>query len=532
MRLKILSLVLAAVLLLSLCSCTFGGEALEITVGVLSAPDCFDPLFADGDSEYIIAANCFEGLMRFEADGTLEPAGCVAYSVNADGLSYTFKLNPNARYNVTADVKSVLAAHKIEKFDESITAEDYITAFKRAIITNPDLFKNISGADSIIAGKDKGFGVTADGDTLTVKLTKADPDFLYKLAALPLVPCRAEFIDALGDDYAATPSAVLTNGAYRISDVTETGTVKLTASPAYNGKLKVMNKSVMLYFTGSKKLMTDRFNNGSYAAITASGFNTVTGAQSDYSHTENVWGLCFNLSKATVKNTNLRLAFVTATNLTSFKVPSLASGGAVRVLPSDFVIHDNNYGVTSELYDGSAVDIEKAKSLLKTALTELKTDSATLNIVVPDTILDSVKKELETNTAQLGDGIKLELSGFKANEATAVAEAGEYDIAILPLAPERLTVCAMLESIKCAPCYCQDENFEKLTADFIAQNDGDDAITAAQTAEKYLVEKAIFLPLFRTTSRLYITPQVTKIYSAANGRYIYFDAACNAGEQL
>ncbi len=531
MKVKILSLILLAGLLLSLCSCAAGGKTLELTAGVREAPDCFDPLFADGDAEYLIAANCFEGLMRFEADGTLEPAGCVAYSVNADGLSYTFKLNPNARYNVTADIKAVLAAHKIEKFDENITAVDYITAFKRAIVTNPELFENIKGANGIIAGNDKNFGVTADGDTLTVKLTEADPDFLYKLAELPLVPCRAEFIDALGEDYAASPAAVLTNGAYCISEVTEAGTVKLTASPAYNGKLEVMNKSVTLYFTGSKKLMTERFNNGTYAAITASGFNTVKGAESAYSHTENVWGLCFNLSKDAVKNKNLRLAFVEATNLTDFKVPS-AAGGAARVLPSDYVIHDGNYGVTSELYDGSAVDTEKARSLLKTALTELKTDSVVLNILVPDTMLDSAKKELETNTAQLGDGIKLELSGFKTSEASKIAEAGEYDIAILPLTPEWLTVCAALESVKGAPCFCRDESFAKLAAKFNAENDSDAATAAAKTAEKYLVDNAIFLPLFRTTARLYIAPQVTKIYSAANGRYIYFDAACEAGERL
>ena len=530
MKLKILSLILAAVLLLSVCSCTTGGKTLELTVGVLSAPDCFDPLFADGDCEYLIAANCFEGLMRFEADGTLEPAGCVAYSVNADGLSYTFKLNPNARYNVTADVKAVIDAHKIEKFDENITAADYITAFKRAIVTNPELFKNIKGADGIIAGNEKNFGVTADGDTLTVKLTEADPDFLYKLAELPLVPCRAEFIDALGEDYAISPAAVLTNGAYRINEVTEAGTVKLTASQAYNGKLTVMNKSVTLYFTGSEKLMTERFSDGTYAAITASGFNSVNGAESAYSHTENVWGLCFNLSNDAVKNKNLRLAFIKATNLTAFKTPSLATGGTVRILPSDYVIHDGNYGVTSELYDGSAVDIEKAKSLLKTALTELKTDSATLNIVVPDTMLDSVKKELETNTAQLGDGIKLELSGFNVNEASEIAEAGEYDIAILPLTPERLTVCAMLESVKSAPCFCQDENFAKLAAKFNAENGSDTTAAAAESAEKYLADNAIFLPLFHTTARLYIAPQVTEIHSAANGRYIYFDAACEAGE--
>ena len=499
---------------------------------MLSAPDCFDPLFADGDCEYLIAANCFEGLMRFEADGTLEPAGCVAYSVDADGLSYTFRLNPNARYNVTDGVKSVLAAHKIEKFDETITAEDYITAFKRAIVTNPELFNAIKGADGIIAGSDKNFGVTADGDTLTVKLTKADPDFLYKLAELPLVPCRAEFIDALGEDYAASPAAVLTNGAYRISEVTETGTVKLTASPAYNGKLTVMNKSVTLYFTGSEKLMTERFNNGTYGAITASGFNSVKGAESAYSHTENVWGLCFNLSKKTVNNKNLRLAFVEATNLTAFKTPSLATGGTARILPSDYVIHDGNYGVTSELYDGSAIDMEKAKSHLKTALTELKTDSAVLNIFVPDTMLDSVKNELETNTAQLGDGVKLELSGFEASEASKIAEAGEYDIAILPLTPERLTVCAALESIKGAPCFCGDESFAKLAAKFNAENDSDAAASVAKSAEKYLADNAIFLPLFRTTARLYIAPQVTKIYSAANGRYIYFDAACESGERL
>ncbi len=530
MKVKILSLILAAALLLSLCSCASGGKTLEITAGVLTAPDCFDPLFADGDSEYLIAANCFEGLMRFEADGTLEPAGCVAYSVNAKGLSYVFKLNPNARFNITAGVKSTLEKYGIEKFDESITAEDYITAFKRAIINDNEIFKNIKGAQELIADKADKFGVTADGDRLTVTLTEADPDFLYKLAALPLVPCRAEFVEALGDDYGKSPAAVLTNGAYCINDVTETGTVTLTESHSYNGKLTVMNKSVTLYLTGSEKLMKERFNNGTYDVLTTCGFNALKGADSTSSHTEAVWGLCFNLSNDIMKSKNLRSAIVAATNLTSFKVPASAVGGTIRTVPADFLVIENNYGSHEELYDGSQTDMEKAKSLLDSALTELKTKAVTVRIFVPETMLDSVKKELETNTAQLGEALTLELNGFAESDAAAISAAGEYDIAVLPLEQKHLTACSVLESLAAAPCRCNNESYKNLLKALKTEPDGDDAVKAAKAAEAYLIENAVFLPLFRTVSRLYTSQELTNLYSAENGKYIYFDAAREIGE--
>ena len=530
MKVKILSLILAAGLLLSLCSCAAGGKTLELTVGVLSAPDCFDPLFADGDAEYLIAANCFEGLMRFEADGTLEPAGCVAYSVNGKGLSYVFKLNPNARFNITADVKSTLEKYGIESFDESITAEDYTTAFKRAIINDNEIFKSIKGAKELLAGNAEKFGVTADGDRLTVTLTEADPDFLYKLAALPLVPCRAEFIEALGDDYGKSAAAVLTNGAYCINNVTEAGTVTLTESKSYNGKLTVMNKSATLYLTGSEKLMKERFDNGTYDVFTTHGFNTLKGADSTLSHTEAVWGLCFNLSKDIMKSKNLRNAIVSATNLTSFKVPASAVGGTVRTVPGDFLISENNYAVHDELYDGSAEDMEKAKPLLKSALTELKTDAVTVRIFVPDTMLDSVKKELETDTAQLGDAVTLELNGFAESDAAKISAAGEYDIAVLPLEQKRLTACSVLESLADTPCSCNNESYKKLLDGFKAETDAADAAEVAKAAEEYLTENAVFLPLFQTASRLYTSQGITGIYSAESGKYIYFDAARGIGE--
>lgn len=523
---KILCLILTAVLLLSLCSCSIG-NSLEITTGVLSEADCFDPLLADCDAEYLCAANCFEGLVRFDLLGTIEPAGCTAYSVSADGLTYTFKLNPDACYDIGDSVKTTLSMNGLKKFDRHITADDYVTACKRAILNGCDFLKNLKGASEIASGKEIGgesFGAYAeDEETLRLTLKSPDPDFLYELAALPLIPCRNEFAEALGGVYASTPAMVLTNGAYKIAAI-DNKNIILEKSKSYKGKLDVKNKRITLYFTGTKKLYKDRFNNDSFNVFSADGMTHLSKGECFMSRTQTVWGLCFNFNSDIMKNADLRKAVLLATQLSNFKTPSFASGAAPRIIPADFLVHENKYDIRDAVVDTSFTDIEAAAKHLEKALDELDADTVTVKIAVPDPMLSSVKKELEDRTSLLGEDMILELTGFDENDAAKISEKGDYDAAVLPLFPERATAFSLMSSVTEAPCSCADKNFKKLLSAAEKEKDTEKAVEAFDIAEKYLIDNALFIPLFTTSTKLYLNNGITGIYCADFNRLIYFEA--------
>ncbi len=70
-------------------------------------PETLDPHRAEGVTAANVLRDLFEGLVSEAADGELIPGAAESWAVSADGLVYTFKLQPDGRWSngdpVTAD---------------------------------------------------------------------------------------------------------------------------------------------------------------------------------------------------------------------------------------------------------------------------------------------------------------------------------------------------------------------------------------------------------------------------------------------
>jgi hypothetical protein len=93
-------------------------------------------------------------------------------------------------------------------------------------------------------------------------------------------------------------------------------------------------------------------------------------------------------------------------------------------------------------------------------------------------------------------------------------------LAILPLFPERSTVSSILESICLAPCYATKEDFLKA---YDSLPEDDEIAEDLKTAEKYIVENGIFVPLFTESNDIYSVPELSGIYSANGGSTTYLN---------
>jgi class 3 adenylate cyclase/ABC-type transport system substrate-binding protein len=105
----------------------------------------------------------------------LEPELAAAMpEVSADGRVYTFKIRPGYRFSPPSN--------------EAVTAETVRSSIERALSPNvvkerAPLLDDLEGVAAYHAGKaDHISGVRAQGDTLTIRLTKRSPDFLARLA--------------------------------------------------------------------------------------------------------------------------------------------------------------------------------------------------------------------------------------------------------------------------------------------------------------------------------------------------------------
>ena len=64
----------------------------KLNIFMASEPDHIDPALNSTVDGGCLAVNSFEGLMRYNAEGKLEPACAESYEGSEDGLTYTFTM--------------------------------------------------------------------------------------------------------------------------------------------------------------------------------------------------------------------------------------------------------------------------------------------------------------------------------------------------------------------------------------------------------------------------------------------------------
>lgn len=237
MKKKIVSIVLAATMAISMCACgngsangssaasgsassstTEGSTSTDVTtakdtlnIWMSSEPDHLDPALNSSVDGGCLAVNSFEGLMRYNAEGQLEPACAESYEVSEDGLTYTFTLRDGLKWSN----------------GEALDASDFVYSWKRAAA--PETAADYSYLCEMFPGftyeeglPDDVVVASEDGKTLTVTLNAVCPYFL-DLCAFPFFfPVYEEEVEAskTAENPAGTwaqEAGFVSNGAYTLS---------------------------------------------------------------------------------------------------------------------------------------------------------------------------------------------------------------------------------------------------------------------------------------------------------------------------
>ena len=271
---KILAVVLAAVMLLSVVAC--GGKTEKpdfMTLNVGAYPDTVDPALnsaVDGAS-YII--HVFAGLVGYEQDasGKLVLKAEMATELpkpvaNEDGsVSYTFTLRDDLKWSDGS----------------ALTAEDFVYAWNRAAspATAADyayMFEVIDGYaemnemddDGNLVNPDAKLNVTAsaDGKQLTVVLP-VDVPYFHELCAFPTyMPVKKDIVEANGEAWATKAETYIGNGPYKVTEFTQTQMTLEKNEYFYNADAVKSNKIVFAFNDDDSSLLTN-YQNGSYLFI-------------------------------------------------------------------------------------------------------------------------------------------------------------------------------------------------------------------------------------------------------------------------
>ncbi len=499
---RIVCLLLTIVVVFSLCACNFQADDTRITMGVLEEAATFDPLYAQGDTENIIAANCFEGLVRLDREGKIDLGGATAYTVEKDGLTYTFKLNPSACWYVSAEAKKIAKELKVDLKSE-ITAQDYIFGIERYINANNTAL-NTASLKAI------------DDYTLEITLEKADPDFLYHLATKHIYPCNEAYVTALGEKYGSSPESMLFNGPY-YPDSSSASEVVMVPNPDYNGKTQVLNGEVVLYFTGTAEKLTERLKNGTYDIMITP--DSVKNAQPYAVDVTTTWGLSISNDSAVADRNKLYNILIGSTDLNSFYSMDASMVNAKRIIPDKFLINGNLFSdfVYSTLHTGT--DDGNAVATLNRVLKEIKSTSLPITFALPAEYETVANTMVDGWESAFGERISVTVRTYDEKTDNSI-DAILYDIALIPITPAEKTSYGVVKELN-AKQLCSEKALNNLNED--AFTESKNAAHKISVIEETVYTSGAFVPLFHTGANLY-TNNINGVYSADGGRLIYFHA--------
>jgi oligopeptide transport system substrate-binding protein len=150
-----------------------------------------------------------EGLVTYSASGELVPGTAESWEMSEDGLSYKFRIRPDARWSN----------------GEPVTAADFVFGLQRLVDPATAAFYaaelgNVFNATAIVAGEmsPDELGVTAtDERTLVISLVRPTPYLLSLLTHPSTFPVHRGSIRQHGDAFARAGKLV-SNGAYVLAD--------------------------------------------------------------------------------------------------------------------------------------------------------------------------------------------------------------------------------------------------------------------------------------------------------------------------
>ncbi|NEZ04813.1 peptide ABC transporter substrate-binding protein [Wenzhouxiangella sp. XN201] len=216
-------------------------------------PQTLDPHLAEGVPSANILRDLFEGLTTTAPDGRVVPGAARHWDISRDGLTYTFFLDPAARWSN----------------GEPVTSEDFVWSWQRAV--DPEtgasysrMLSPVRNAEAIFSGElpPDELGVTALSETtFQVQLSDPTPYFLGLLTHPTTYPVWRPSLEAHGDSH-VRPGNLVSNGAFELAEWQVRSRIELTKNPHFRAVDDVIVERVVYYPFEDENTEFNRFRAG------------------------------------------------------------------------------------------------------------------------------------------------------------------------------------------------------------------------------------------------------------------------------
>ncbi|MBO3080472.1 peptide ABC transporter substrate-binding protein [Mammaliicoccus sciuri] len=504
--LKVLTMMLVAVLILSACSSGGGSkgksdETLDLQING-DVPTMDSAMATDGLS-FDMFFQTMEGLYTLDKDDKAIPAVAKGDpKITNDGKKWTIKLRDDAKWSN----------------GDPVTAHDFVFAWRKVV--DPDtaseyayILYDIKNAEEINSGdkKPEELGVKAvDDHTLEFELTKSLPYYKELLSFGTFMPQNEKFVKKQGDKYGTTVKTTLYNGPFKMTDWKTDDKVTLEKNDDYWDKDKVkLNKvnykvvkeastAVNLYETNKldivdlpaeqvKKYKDDK------------AFNTELDTVTYY----------FKLNEDTVpefKNEDFRLAFAKAIDKEAYVKNNLNNGSIPtdNFVPKDFVKDSKGKEYQDGVKNTNQYNVKEAKEHYEKAKKALGKDKFTIELMTYDK--DTAKRDAEYFKEQLEknlDGVKIKIKQQPFKQKLDLVSKGEYEMSLENWIPDYPDPMTFLELYVTDGSHnntgWSNKEYDSIikAADSSLASNPDKRLSELQRAEGMLLNEAGIVPLYQ-----------------------------------
>ena len=523
---KLVSLFLAIVAVISLCAC--GGDSSDVLIlPIESDPMCLDPQVADSKEAKLMIANCFEGLVRLDKDYKIIPGVAESWEISKDGLTYTFNLRKDTHWKLLNSFEDVLPEGYKDTYRTQVIAADFVYGITRALdpatqAGDAEKLFGIKNASAVNSGKQptSALGITAKDDlTLVITLERADPDFLRILTLPVAMPCHEDFFKATHAKYCLDLKYTFCNGPFYLSRWAEDNTLSMYKNDEYKGSVKVKPDELYFYVNTEESSVVKKIRQRTYdcAFISEAAKNELSDSDkiSNYSIQNTVYGLCFNCTDSVLSNEDMRraLAMVTKTaELTANFDNSFTKG----IVPDCVRYGENSYREAAGNVSGIAYNEQQALTLWKKGLKKLDISTAEVIVTCTEENAHLMQQTVQNWQRVFSTSILAKVEVKTADQISTMIYNTSYQVLYHKISTDSSTVTDTLKKFTSDSSSnffgFADRNYDSIVNSVISAYSGAAKLSGCVSAEKYILDKAVFLPMLGGSSYAVVNKGVDGLY--------------------
>lgn len=523
---KLVSLFLAIVAVISLCAC--GGDSSDVLIlPIESDPMCLDPQVADSKEAKLMIANCFEGLVRLDKDYKIIPGVAESWEISKDGLTYTFNLRKDTHWKLLNSFEDVLPEGYKDTYRTQVIAADFVYGISRALdpatqAGDAEKLFSIKNASAVNSGKQptSALGITAKDDlTLVITLERADPDFLRILTLPVAMPCHEDFFKATHAKYCLDLKYTFCNGPFYLSRWAEDNTLSMYKNDEYKGSVKVNPDELYFYVNTEESSVVKKIRQRTYdcAFISEAAKNELSDSDkiSNYSIQNTVYGLCFNCTDSVLSNEDMRraLAMVTKTaELTANYDNSFTKG----IVPDCVRYGENSYREAAGNVNGIAYNEQQALTLWKKGLKKLDISTAEVIVTCTEENAHLMQQTVQNWQRVFSTSILAKVEVKTADQISTMIYNTSYQVLYHKISTDSSTVTDTLKKFTSDSSSnffgFADKNYDSIVNSVISAYSGAAKLSGCISAEKYILDKAVFLPMLGGSSYAIVNKGVDGLY--------------------